>query len=87
MYLVAGLIDWIGDRLPTSEDAGHPVFDQGLTGVKAIAATGREILGNVALPVDFKVAPNFRDYSVGSVHSVWGMNVLPRLVEEHFLKA
>lgn len=80
---MAGLVDWAGNAPPTATDAGGYIFDQGLTGISAIAATGKTILGNVSLPIDFKVAPNFRDHTVGTVHTVWGLNMLPRIVEEH----
>jgi len=80
--LIVGLVDWIGPVPPTKAEAAGEIFAQGLTRIEAITATGSSILGNVPLPKGFVFAPNFRDYSVGTVHSVWGWKTLPRKIEE-----
>jgi hypothetical protein len=81
---IAGLVDWVGAAPPTAADAsGGRIFAQGLSRIEAITRTGANVLGSVPLPKGLGVAPNYRDSRVGTVHTVWGWKVLPRLIEEH----
>jgi hypothetical protein len=81
---VAGLVDWVGTLPPIAADAsGGHVFAQGMTRIEAITHTRSQVLGSVRLPWGFKVAPNYRDFRVGTVHHVWGWKVLPGLIEQH----
>ena len=49
----------------------------------AITGTGAKVLGRIHLPAELALAPNYRDFGVGTIHTVWGWKVLPRLVEDH----
>ncbi len=81
--LVAGLFDWVGASLPAARDLRESrVFAQGLTRIEAITRTGAKVRGRVPLPEGLAIAPNYRDYRVGTVHKVWGWKVLGRLIEE-----
>jgi hypothetical protein len=83
--LIAGLLDWMGDAPPTPLHVEKSaIFAQGLTRIEAITKTGSQIIGNAVLPSTLVIAPNFRDHRVGTVHSVWGWRVLPKLIEGHF---
>lgn len=85
MGLVAGLLDWIGDAPPSSAQVtASRIFAQALTRIEAITKTGSQILGHADLPPTLVIAPNFRDYRVGTVHSVWGWKALPQVIEGHF---
>jgi len=81
---IAGLVDWVGTVPPIAAEAsGRHVFAQGMTRIEAITQTGSKVLGSVRLPWGFKVAPNWHDFRVGTVHNVWGWKVLPGLIEQH----
>jgi hypothetical protein len=56
--LLAGLMDWIGDRSPTSEDlAGRSTVSQGQIHLKSIWQAGSEVLGNRSLSQE-SIVPN-----------------------------
>ena len=66
-------MDWVGDRPPIAEDLnGGRVLEQAKTRIDAIAKTGGEVLGERDLAADDLVPVDPHDYSVGTVHTVWG---------------
>lgn len=70
---VVGLMDWVGDRVPTPNDlAGGTVLEQAKTRFESIANTGHEVLGERDLAADGLVAQNPHDHSVAAKHRVWG---------------
>ena len=75
---VAGLMDWVGDEMPTAEDlAGRPALDQGHAHIKTIVHTGGQILGCLELDEDAILADPDPD-------STWGFKFIERLAERRF---
>ncbi len=53
VHFLVGLMDWVGDELPTSESiAGHKILDQGVAHLITIWKNGEKILGQRSLEFD-----------------------------------
>jgi hypothetical protein len=84
--VVVGLMDWLGDELPSSElIAGHSVLEQAKSRFDTINNTGGEVLGIRPLDLDNLVAVDPDASHVGAVHRVWGSRRILTLAEEYFL--
>lgn len=83
--LVMGLMDWVGESPPTSEDLeGRRVLEQAKTRFEAIANTGGEVLGERPLELDALKAIDPSDHRVGAVQRVWGWATCKVRAEEAF---
>lgn len=75
---LAGLMDWVSDRPPTSDGlAGARLRAQGFVHVKAIQATGGEVLGIRALELDAIQPTLWR--TTASDHDPWVYQDIVRL--------
>lgn len=53
VHFLVGLMDWLGNDLPTSESiVGHKILDQGVAHLKTIWKNGEKILGCRLLEID-----------------------------------
>jgi hypothetical protein len=86
--VVVGLMDWVGDRPPTSEDlAGRPVLVQAKARFEAITMTGGSVLGLRPLEADGLVAMDAHGlHVVGPVHKVWGGRTIAQYAERAFVQ-
>jgi hypothetical protein len=83
--VVIGLMDWVGDAPPTSDDLrGRQVIEQAKSRYDAVSSTNSEILGLRALELDGLVAIDPNDMRVGAIHVVWGRLAIRNRAEEQF---
>ena len=84
MSFVAGVVEWVGDDLPTEQDiAGRPISAVGLTDIRVFGETNAVVLGNVAVHGSASDFDNpLRDLQAGARHSVWGWQTFVRRVAE-----
>lgn len=85
--VVVGLMDWVGDHPPTSEDlAGRPVLVQAKARCEAITMTGGEVLGLRPLDLDGLVALEPRRTQPGGVQRVWAGRTIAQYAERAFVQ-
>lgn len=74
----AGLMDWVGDHPPTSDDLiGKAVVDQGAVHIKTITENGGEIIGCRELSLDDLKPEQF-------FLPTWGFAVIVLVAEDRF---
>lgn len=85
--LVVGLMDWVGDVPPSTEDlAGLPVLVQAKARFEAITMTGGTVLGLRPLELDGLVAADPHVFNIGAAHRVWGGRTIAQYAERAFVQ-
>jgi hypothetical protein len=85
--VVVGLMDWVGDGPPTSEDlAGRPVLVQAKARCEAITMTGGAVLGIRPLDLDGLVALDARRPQPGGLQRVWAGRTIAQYAERAFVQ-
>lgn len=73
----AGILPWGGPDLPTAADvAGLGFIERGLTGIELFTQGGMEVVATA--PLCGGSQSNLDDFSVGTMHSVWGWRTAVR---------
>jgi hypothetical protein len=79
--LCVGLLDWVGDAPPVSEDlASAPLVEYGFVHVRSIQRNGRDILGHLERSFELARELDF-DRLAGAGISVWGLAVIHHRAE------
>lgn len=85
--VVVGLVDWVGDAPPTSEDlAGRPLLVQAKARFEAISMTGGAVLGLRPLELDGLVALDPHMFTAGAAHRVWAGRTIAAYAERAFVQ-
>ncbi len=83
--ILAGLIDWSGDSLPTSiAIAGCKLLEQGEVHIKSISWNNGQILGYRPLEEDGIEPMNALSHTL--MYSSWGLQFIKVLAEKYFIE-
>jgi hypothetical protein len=79
---VAGVLPWRGEKPPTRQDvSGLVASEQGLVRIELFTEGGLQVV-DAAEVLATGLPSNFRDFSVGTTHKVWGWRSAIRKAQE-----